>query len=85
MSNNTAFGTAQPPKRPAGLVSSLADGIKEGSSAPVDPEWEAARYSPCPLYPLPFSGECMSSYFEDAQHELCNSACGMWHHHDSNC
>ena len=45
MSNNSAFGTAQPPKRPAGPAPSSADSIKEGSSAPVDPEWEAARYS----------------------------------------
>lgn len=45
MSNNTAFGTAQPPKRPAGPAPSSTDSIKEGSSAPVDPEWEAARYS----------------------------------------
>ena len=45
MSNNTAFGTAQPPKRPAGPPSSSADVPKEGSSAPADPEWEAARYT----------------------------------------
>ena len=43
MSNNTAFGTAQPPKKPAAHAPSSADGLKEGSAAPVDPEWEAAR------------------------------------------
>ena len=45
MSNNTAFGTAAPPKRLAGADAPSSAGRKEGSSAPVDPEWEAARYA----------------------------------------
>ena len=43
MSNNTAFGTAAPSKRLAGADAPSSAGKKEGSSAPVDPEWEAAR------------------------------------------
>ncbi|CAK0786621.1 hypothetical protein CVIRNUC_009835 [Coccomyxa viridis] len=43
MSNNTAFGTAAPPKRLVGADAPSSAGKKEGSSVPVDPEWEAAR------------------------------------------
>ena len=42
MSNNTAFGTAQPPKK-LDAPPSDSSAAKEGSSAPVDAEWEAAR------------------------------------------
>ena len=43
MSNNTAFGTAQPPKRTAAANAPSTSAAEELSSAPVDPEWEAAR------------------------------------------
>lgn len=42
MSNNTAFGTAQPPKKLA-VPPGESSAAKEGSSAPADAEWEAAR------------------------------------------
>ena len=63
MSNNTAFGTAAPPKRLAGADAPSSAGKKEGSSAPVDPEWEAARYAnlTCTfslLRVLPFNKHC---------------------------
>ena len=62
MSNNTAFGTAEPPKRPAGPPSSLADEPKEGSSAPVDAEWEAARYAFSLLMLYLLGPHCLSSH-----------------------
>lgn len=71
MSNNTAFGTAQPPKRPAAASAPSTDAAEEASSAPVDPEWEAARHALLASYSKMLTSEdCIALPLSDVSHGM---------------